>query len=73
MNNFEFINPARIIFGNKPYGRIESLLKEMNVHSLMMIHTNSAVRLGIYDEIKEFLQNHPISELLQIIADAIGE
>lgn len=53
MNNFEFINPARIIFGNKPYGRIESLLKEMNVHSLMMIHTNSAVRLGIYDEIKE--------------------
>lgn len=27
----------------------------------------------IYDEIEEFLQDHPISELLQIIADVIGE
>ena len=26
----------------------------------------------IYDEIKGFLQDHPISELLQIIADVIG-
>lgn len=28
---------------------------------------------NIYDEIEEFLQDHPISELLQIIADVIGE
>jgi len=27
----------------------------------------------IYDEIEEFLQDHPISELLRIIADVIGE
>ena len=26
---------------------------------------------NIYDEIAEFLQDHPISELLQIIADVI--
>ena len=28
---------------------------------------------NIYDEIEEFLRDHPISELLQIIADVIGE
>ena len=27
---------------------------------------------NIYDEIEEFLRDHPISELLQIIADVIG-
>ena len=25
----------------------------------------------IYDEIREFLEEHPVSELLQIIADAV--
>lgn len=28
---------------------------------------------NIYDEIEEFLRDHPISELLRIIADVIGE
>ena len=28
---------------------------------------------NVYDEIEGFLQDHPISELLQIIADVIGE
>lgn len=27
----------------------------------------------IYDEIERFLQDHPISELLRIISDVIGE
>lgn len=27
----------------------------------------------IYDDLEEFLQDHPISELLEIIADVIGE
>lgn len=28
---------------------------------------------NIYDEIRSFLENHPVSELLQIIADAAEE
>ena len=52
MRDFEFMNPARIIFGRDPYPRVEELLKEMKVTSLMMVHTKSAVRLGIYDEIE---------------------
>ncbi len=52
MNGFDYFNPARVVFGNKPYEKIEAFLKETGVTSLMMIHTRSAVRLGIYDEIE---------------------
>lgn len=52
MNGFNYLNPARVAFGNKPYESIEAYLKETGVSSLMMIHTNSAKRLGIFDEIK---------------------
>ena len=47
MNGFDYFNPARVVFGNKPYEGIEKYLKETGVSSLMMIHTRSAVRLGI--------------------------
>ncbi len=52
MNGFEYLNPARVIFGDKPYEGIEKFLRETGVTSIMMIHTRSAVRLGIYDEIE---------------------
>lgn len=52
MNGFDYFNPARVVFGNKPYEKIEAFLKETGITSLMMIHTRSAVRLGIYDEIE---------------------
>ena len=52
MKGFEYINPARVVFGGKPYDAIEKFLKESGAESLMMIHTRSAVRLGIYEEIE---------------------
>lgn len=61
MQDFEFYNPARIIFGSNPYPRIEEILRDTKVTSLMMIHTNSAKRLGIYDEIKSLCDKLGIS------------
>ena len=61
MKDFEFYNPARIIFGSNPYPRIEEILRDTKVTSLMMIHTNSAKRLGIYDEIKSLCDKLGIS------------
>ena len=37
MRDFEYINPARIIFGSKPYERIKNIIEENGVKSLLMI------------------------------------
>lgn len=52
MNGFNYLNPARVVFGNKPYEAIEGFLRETGTTSLMLVHTRSAVRLGIYDQIE---------------------
>ena len=57
MNSFNYLNPARVVFGNKPYESIENYLRDTGVTSLMMIHTNSAVRLGIFDEVKRICED----------------
>lgn len=54
MVNFDFKNPARIIFGEKSISKVEALLKDYNAHSVMLITDGGgfAKSLGIYDEIK---------------------
>ena len=61
MNGFNYFNPARVVFGNRPYEAIEAYLKESGARSLMMIHTGSAVRLGIFDEIEAMCKRLGIS------------
>lgn len=60
MKDFEFVNPARIIFGTEPYERVEQILKEEGVKSLMLIHTNSAVRLGIFEKLESICKRNGI-------------
>ena len=38
MIDFEYVNPARIIFGEKPYERIAERLKQYHVKSLLMVY-----------------------------------
>lgn len=54
MVNFDFKNPARIIFGEKSISKVESLLKDYNAHSVLLVTDGGgfAKSLGIYDEIK---------------------
>ena len=82
MNGFDYFNPARVVFGNKPYEGIEKYLKETGVSSLMMIHTRSAVRLAIYDEIEAMckrlgiafvsngdVESNPKIELIRVLVE----
>ena len=52
MISFDYKNPTRLIFGKDSIKKVESILKELDVHSVMMVSGKSAVRLGILDEIK---------------------
>ena len=38
MKGFDYLNPARVVFGDKPYEAIEKFLKYSGAESLMMIH-----------------------------------
>ena len=44
MIDFEYVNPARIIFGEKPYGKVAEMLKKLSVKSLMMVYSGDFVK-----------------------------
>lgn len=53
MINFQYYNPAKIIFGKNSIGQLKDLLRDQAVHSLLMIYTGNFVKtLGIYDAVK---------------------
>lgn len=61
MNNFEFKNPTKILFGK---GQIENLSKEIPENSkiLMLYGGGSIKKNGIYDQVKEALSNYEVVE-----------
>lgn len=54
MINFDFKNPARIIFGDESIKKLDTLLKDNNAHSVLLVTDGGgfAKTLGIYDEVK---------------------
>lgn len=61
MLDFEYINPARIIFGAKPYGKVAEILKKYQVHSMIMVYSGEFVKeLGIYGEIENICKEQKI-------------
>ena len=49
MIDFEYYNPARIIFGSEPYGKVEEFLRSKGVKTLLMVYSGDFVKeLGIY-------------------------
>ena len=61
MIDFEYVNPARIIFGEKPYERIAERLKQYHVQSLLMVYSGEFVKsLGIYQEVEKICKEQGI-------------
>ncbi|OON86840.1 alcohol dehydrogenase [Oribacterium sp. C9] len=61
MIDFEYINPARIIFGKEPYGKVESILRSMCVKSMIMVYSGDFVKeLGIYRNIESICKKNGI-------------
>lgn len=61
MNNFELINPTKILFGK---GQIENLTKEIpeNAKILMLYGGGSIKKNGIYNQVKKALLNFEVVE-----------
>lgn len=61
MIDFEYQNPAKIIFGSKPYTKISEILKNKEISSIMMIYSGEFVKdLGIYQEIETICRDENI-------------
>lgn len=61
MLDFEYVNPAKIIFGTQPYEKIADLLRELNVKSLLLVYSGDFIKeLGIYREIERICQEEGI-------------
>ncbi|MFP4663440.1 MAG: iron-containing alcohol dehydrogenase [Bacteroidales bacterium] len=61
MENFTFYNPVKIIFGK---GRISKIADEIpeNARVMMLYGGGSIKKNGIYDQVKEALKRHDVSE-----------
>lgn len=61
MIDFEYKNPARIIFGENPYDNVEKILQDYNVQSLLLVYSGEFIKtLGIYKEIEDICQKNSI-------------
>lgn len=61
MNNFEFKNPTKILFGK---GQIENIVNEIpkGAKVLMLFGGGSIKKNGIYEQVNAALQNHEVFE-----------
>ena len=61
MNNFEYKNPTKILFGD---GQIANISNEIPLNKKVMITYGggSIKKNGVYDAVKKALQNHNIIE-----------
>jgi len=58
MENFEVINPVRVVFGKDQWARLPELLKEHNAKKVMIAYGGGSVkRIGLFDKIMERIQN----------------
>lgn len=53
MIDFEYYNPAKIVFGKNAIDKIGNLLDEYNVKNMLLIYSGDFIKeLGIYDKVK---------------------
>ncbi len=61
MNDFEFYNPVRILFGKNQLTKISSLIPAKS--RIMIIYGSGSIKKnGVYDKLKEALKGHQVSE-----------
>ncbi|MBP5491453.1 MAG: iron-containing alcohol dehydrogenase [Clostridiales bacterium] len=58
MIGFEYYNPAKIVFGEDSENKLESLLSDYKVKSLLLVYSGDFIKtLGIYDVIQSAVKN----------------
>ena len=58
MIDFSYYNPAKIVFGTDSETRLQVLLEENGVHSLLLVYSGEFIKtLGIYDAVKNAVDN----------------
>lgn len=52
MNNFEIINPVRVVFGKEQLDRLPELLKEQNASKVLLAYGGGSIKkIGLFDRI----------------------
>lgn len=66
MQNFDYQTPTRLIFGKGVISNLPEVMKSFGKKILMTYGSGSIKKLGLYDKVKELLQNYEIYELPDI-------
>lgn len=61
MNNFEFFNPVKIVFGKGEIAKLESLIPK-KAKILLTYGGGSIKQNGVYDQVKSALKDHTVFE-----------
>lgn len=63
MENFEIINPVRVVFGKEQWNRLPELLKAENASKVMVVYGGGSVkRIGLFDTVMKYLNDFEIIE-----------
>ena len=63
MENFETLNPTRIIFGKDQLDRLPEILQELNVKSILLAYGEGSIkRIGLFDQIMARLKDFEVVE-----------
>lgn len=61
MENFEIINPVRVVFGKEQLHRLPELLKEHNASKILLAYGGGSIkRIGLYDKIMAKLKDFDV-------------
>lgn len=63
MQNFEYCTPTRLIFGKGVIGKLPQVLASIGKKVLLTYGGGSIKKIGLYDKVKELLQDFEITEL----------
>lgn len=63
MQNFDYMTPTRLIFGEGSISKLEEVIKPLGRRILLTYGSGSIKRLGLYDKVKEILKDFEIYEL----------
>lgn len=63
MQNFDYMTPTRLIFGEGSISKLEEVMKPLGRRILLTYGSGSIKKLGLYDKVKEILKDFEIYEL----------
>lgn len=63
MENFEIVNPTRIIFGKNQLSRLPEILNELKVKNILLVYGGGSIKkIGLFDELIASLANFQVIE-----------